>query len=147
MQRGSRIPADGACTTVNRNKTGTGTLPGPHLRECRIERGSSRDLDLTSMIILERKRVKLKTSKMQSIRRNKIFVSGQAVSSTFVRFQWGNGSHCRECLNKPTIPRRPHGAGGLRRESGGQVRADCGDDSWLHSAFAKTKENRVRLAS
>ena len=24
-------------------------------------------------------------------------VSGQAVSTAFVRFQWGNGSHCQEC--------------------------------------------------
>ena len=32
-------------------------------------------------------------------------VSGQAVSTAFVRFQWGNGSRCQECLNKPTLPR------------------------------------------
>lgn len=38
-----------------------------------------------------------------------LFDSGQTVSTTFVGLQWGNGSHCRECLKNPTIPRQLRG--------------------------------------
>jgi hypothetical protein len=44
------------------------------------------------------------------------------VSSTFVRFQWGNGSHCQECQNKPTIPRRSYGTLCLSNSSDKQTR-------------------------
>ncbi len=43
---------------------------------------------------------------MQGIRRESFLTNPpRQVSTTFVRFQWGNGSHCHECLNKPTLPR------------------------------------------
>jgi len=44
------------------------------------------------------------------------------VSTTFVRFQWGNGSHCHECLNMPTFPRRSYGLFCLNEFSGKQAR-------------------------
>jgi len=44
------------------------------------------------------------------------------VSTAFVRFQWGNGSHCHECLNKPTLPRRSYGLLCLNKFSDKQAR-------------------------
>ena len=60
---------------------------------------------------------------MQGIRRESFLTNPpRQVSTTFVRFQWGNGSHCHECLNKPTLPRRSYGLFCLNEFSDKQVR-------------------------
>jgi len=49
-----------------------------------------------------------KTSLCDALRELLLLTPVHAVSSTFVRFQWGNGSHCRECLKahySPSIAR------------------------------------------
>ena len=60
---------------------------------------------------------------MQGIRRESFLTNpARHVSTTFVRFQWGNGSHCHECLNKPTLPRRSYGLLCLNEFSDKQTR-------------------------
>ena len=54
---------------------------------------------------MERKRVKSKPHECMAFREIASSFPARRVSFTFVRFQWGNGSHCQECQNKPTIPR------------------------------------------
>jgi hypothetical protein len=58
---------------------------------------------------MERKRVKSKPHECMAFREIASSFPARRVSSTFVSFQWGNGSHCQECQNKPTIPRRSYG--------------------------------------
>ena len=60
---------------------------------------------------------------MQGIRRESFLTNpARHVSTTFVRFQWGNGSHCHECLNKPTLPRLSYGPLCLNEFSDKQTR-------------------------
>ena len=71
---------------------------------------------------MERKRVKSKPHECSAFREIASSFPARRVSSTFVRFQWGNGSHCQECQNKPTIPRRSYGTLCQRDSSDKQTR-------------------------
>ena len=72
--------------------------------------------------LLERKRVKSEPHECMAFREIASSFPARRVSSTFVRFQWGNGSHCQECQNKPTIPRRSYGTLRLIIQSDKQTR-------------------------
>jgi hypothetical protein len=61
--------------------------------------------DTASGTPMERKRVKSKPLECMAFREFVSSFPARRVSSTSVRFQWGNGSHCVECQHKPTIPR------------------------------------------
>ena len=81
---------------------------------------------------------------MQGIRRESFLTNpARHVSTTFVRFQWGNGSHCHECLNKPTLPRRSYGSLCPNKSPDKQARTTHVTKS--NSDFHTVKGNRNNL--